>query len=583
MRQLCAIAVLVAAALFIGASIQAAEPAKGEKYALLVGVQKYSEAKELRPLPYSESDVTELASVLRNSGCRDENVVLMTQTAANDDPRYLPMKKRILKELRLLLADRTEDDTVLLAFAGHGVHFKDDANSYFCPSDAELDDRSTLLSLTDVYAELEKCKAGVKVLLVDACRNDPFQEATRAARVDLASVTRPEEPEPPKGVIAFFSCSEKEKAYEDEKLGHGVFFHFVIEALRGAAASEGGEVKLLDLSAYVTRRVEDHVRAAYGQTQRPELVGRTSGSPTLVRLASAAAGLAWKFVKGRSFYQEATTATAQILTLDGNDKPIKQNQKQIFYLKWTPLEQDGDDWVVRQKIIGVRLNLDMAGKKVDFDSTQEDAPVTAMTNFFQTLVGSEFKLTLHAPANGPLTITKIEGREDFVKKLAATGEQVKPLLDQVLSEDSLKEMALPLFASAPNKEVARGEGWKTSNMLDMGYVGKYGTDLTFTYEGKEQVGGRELEKVRGEAEMTYQPPKDAEGMPFRIKGASNFSGRGSGQAFFDAKAGRLDHSSLTLDISADLEIEIGDKVTKVNINQTQTSTVRVTDRNPLNE
>ena len=86
-------------------------PPRGESYALLVGVQKYSEAKELRPLPYSERDVTELARLLRDSGYKADNVVLMTQTAANDDPRYTPMKKRILKELRLLLADRTPKTT----------------------------------------------------------------------------------------------------------------------------------------------------------------------------------------------------------------------------------------------------------------------------------------------------------------------------------------------------------------------------------------------------------------------------------------------------------------------------------------
>ena len=64
-------------------------PAKGERYALLIGVQNYSEAKELRPLPYSERDVTDLARVLREDGYRAENVVLMTETASHDDLRYL--------------------------------------------------------------------------------------------------------------------------------------------------------------------------------------------------------------------------------------------------------------------------------------------------------------------------------------------------------------------------------------------------------------------------------------------------------------------------------------------------------------
>lgn len=283
-REHCRLAGAILALAALAGAGRAADAPKGERYALLVGVQKYSEEKILRPLPYSERDVTDLAAVLRDNGYKADNVVLMTQAAASDDLRYLPMKKRILAELRLLLADRSADDTVLVAFAGHGVHFGDDKNSYFCPADALLEDRSTLIPLADVYAVLEKCRAGVKVLLVDACRNDPFKDPTRAAKADLDSVTRPEAPDPPNGVAAFFSCSVKEKAYEDEKLGHGVFFHFVIQGMSGAAASDDGAVTLLGLSEYVTRKVSDRVRAEFGKTQLPELVGRTSGAAALVRV-----------------------------------------------------------------------------------------------------------------------------------------------------------------------------------------------------------------------------------------------------------------------------------------------------------
>ena len=51
--------------------------------------------------------------------------------------------------------------------------------------------------------------------------------------VNLESVTRPQRTPPPGGVLAFFSCSEGEKAYEHSDLKHGVFFHYVIEGLRG--------------------------------------------------------------------------------------------------------------------------------------------------------------------------------------------------------------------------------------------------------------------------------------------------------------------------------------------------------------
>ena len=79
-----------------------AQEAKGRKYALLVGVREYSEAPELRPLKFAERDVAELAAVLRRAGYRDEDVLLMTQSEGR--ARTLPLRNRILKELRLLLA-----------------------------------------------------------------------------------------------------------------------------------------------------------------------------------------------------------------------------------------------------------------------------------------------------------------------------------------------------------------------------------------------------------------------------------------------------------------------------------------------
>ncbi len=163
-------------------------PAEGRRYALLVGVAQYPGAKELRDLAYPDRDMIDLAQALRANGYQADNTVLMTPSTETAMLRFLPEKKRIQQELDLLLKDRTADDVVLLAFTGHGVKFKDDPVSYFCPADAKLDDKDTLVSLAEVYRQLEGCKAGLKVLLVDACPNDPLVSGSRAPdRLDLES------------------------------------------------------------------------------------------------------------------------------------------------------------------------------------------------------------------------------------------------------------------------------------------------------------------------------------------------------------------------------------------------------------
>src|SRR3954452_17437885 len=102
--------------------------------------------------------------------------------------------------------------------------------------DAKLSNRITLVSLDEVYRVMERSPAGGKFLLVDACRNDPQSDNSRArASVNLESVTRPQITPPPGGVAALFSCSPGERAFEHERLKHGVFDHVVIEGLKGEA------------------------------------------------------------------------------------------------------------------------------------------------------------------------------------------------------------------------------------------------------------------------------------------------------------------------------------------------------------
>src|SRR5262245_19750678 len=283
-------------------SIAAAGPAAaqdkpkplGEKYALLIGVRQYGE-NELRPLQFAEADVVQLAQVLHDSGYRPENVVLLTQARGAENHRFLPLAANVRKELRLLLKNRSRGDSVIVAFAGHGVEFRGADDHFFCPMDAALSDRQTLISLTEVYKELEQCQAGFRLLLADACRNDPVADRSRRVTADLASVSRPQTARPPGGVAALFSCSAGELAFEHDDLKHGVFFHFLIKGLQGEADLDGDRtVSLSELDLYIKKRVPDFVRGKYGKEQNPNLVGNTRGLVpvvSLVRARKASAGI----------------------------------------------------------------------------------------------------------------------------------------------------------------------------------------------------------------------------------------------------------------------------------------------------
>jgi TPR repeat protein len=147
-----------------------------------------------------------------------------------------------------------------------------------------VDKPAALLAFGDVYNELNRCRAGLKLLLVDACRNDPLTAGARSRQtVDLRPLTRMQTPTG--GVAALFSCSPGEKAFENERLQHGVFFHFVIEGLKGAAdADHDRQVTLPELEMFVKKRVSDYVRAEHGASQMPELRGTTRGLASVINL-----------------------------------------------------------------------------------------------------------------------------------------------------------------------------------------------------------------------------------------------------------------------------------------------------------
>ena len=256
--------------------------ATGERFALLVGVNYYEHPK-LPALRFAEADVTELAEVLQTAGYR---VTLLTGAEGDRDPSRRPTRANIEKRLAELLGGCRKGDTVVVGLSGHGLQFEGQPDAYFCPRDARpLPGRTeTLVSLGTIYRELESSFAAVKVLLVDACRDDPT--AVRGAR----GVDADRAPRPPRGVAALFSCSAAERAYEHETLGHGVFFHCVLEGLRGQAKNGRGEVTFGSLAEYVQGEVAREVPSLIGggAKQSPNLKADLSGpSPVLVRLEGA--------------------------------------------------------------------------------------------------------------------------------------------------------------------------------------------------------------------------------------------------------------------------------------------------------
>jgi uncharacterized caspase-like protein len=222
--------------------VVAKEAGPGRKLAFLVGVKSYDHA-ELKNLDFPENDVKELSDVLKGQGF---TVTLMSTSAARTDTEHFPDADNIRQQLSAILKGASKRDLILVGLAGHGLQPLNSSQSYFCPHDANPSERDgeaahpeTLLSTGEILTQLRDSGIGQKLLLVDACRNDPGVRGGRrgggVVQVDVSAL--------PDQTGILLSCARGEFSFESKSFGtgHGAFFFQVIEGLNGAAKDEDGD------------------------------------------------------------------------------------------------------------------------------------------------------------------------------------------------------------------------------------------------------------------------------------------------------------------------------------------------------
>jgi uncharacterized caspase-like protein len=263
------------------------EPSRSKKYALLIAVDRYEKRSLLPSLPFPRRDVEDLARLFVEAGYDRDDVTVMTKERGLENSDLTPTAEHIRNQLGLLLDQLKPGDSVIVGLAGHGALMVappyDDPKgeprprSFFCPMDANLARKALekFVSFDELYAGLAASKATTKLLMVDACRNELL--ANPQGRP--GGIAMPPPPPPPDSVAALFSCSEKEVSWEDADLGggHGVFFHYVIEGLKGQADVDGDrKVSLLELTEYAQKTVSAFVRRKHAVSQLPRLRGDIS-------------------------------------------------------------------------------------------------------------------------------------------------------------------------------------------------------------------------------------------------------------------------------------------------------------------
>ncbi len=262
-----------------------------EQWAVVIGVGHYNNAA-IPQLHYTVADAELVQQVLvGQGGFKKDNVLLIT-----DKTERKPTLRDLKWALGTFLArSAKKDDLIVIFFAGHGAPEVDPRGAesdglakYLVPSDADPNDLySTALPMDEFQTIFDRIEAERVVVFVDACYSGAAggrtfaSKRTRAARVDevfLDRLTRS------KGRAILTASRGSEVSLEVPELGHGLFTHYLVQGLRGAAdLDRDGIVSLQELYQYLEQQVSQKSRSI-GGNQHPVMKGELEGLMPLIKV-----------------------------------------------------------------------------------------------------------------------------------------------------------------------------------------------------------------------------------------------------------------------------------------------------------
>jgi hypothetical protein len=181
---------------------QRREYAMARLVALVIGNADYNEGS---PLKNPGNDADDIARKLEDNG------FVVTKLIDADF-------KEMRSELKRFAKAAQDQAVALLFFAGHGVQV--DGVNYLIAIDTPLDDQTDVehgaLSLDEVIRRMEKADAATNIIILDACRDNPWDRKWRGKPQGLAPIYAP------KGTLIAFATSPGQVA-SDGKGRNGAY------------------------------------------------------------------------------------------------------------------------------------------------------------------------------------------------------------------------------------------------------------------------------------------------------------------------------------------------------------------------
>ena len=245
-------------------------------WAVVIGINAYTHVDKLS---YAVNDARDFYRILieKNRVPAENVTLLLDENAALHKLRSVlgtHLKKKAGKE-----------DMVIIYFAGHGATERDTMSpdgdgleKYLLPVDAAPEDLyATALPMRELSHIFNRLRADRLVFIADAC----YSGATGGRTVSITSGLRArisdkflDRISSGKGRVILTASGANEVSSEKPEFKHGVFTHFLIQGLEGAAdADRDGLITVDEIYSYVSTEVARET----GQEQHPVKKGTVEG------------------------------------------------------------------------------------------------------------------------------------------------------------------------------------------------------------------------------------------------------------------------------------------------------------------
>ena len=248
------------------------KPENAENYAIVVGIEKYSDLPEAQ---FAGRDAKAMREHLLALGFPQRNIHMLLDQRAT--------KTGLMKNVETWLPNNAgENSTVFFFYSGHGAPDTKSQQPFLVPFDGDpqyMED--TGYSLKRLYAKLGALKAKRIIIALDSCFSGAGGRSVLAKgakplvlKADTSLAT---------GKAVVLSASQYDQISGTiEEQGHGAFTYFLLKGLNGEAAGTDGAVTVKSLYDYLAPKVADASRRE-NRDQTPQLLPTNAAAEIRLR------------------------------------------------------------------------------------------------------------------------------------------------------------------------------------------------------------------------------------------------------------------------------------------------------------